>query len=246
MKKIQTIVYKFIATLFFVFSLPFVGSSQDYTLKLKKADSLFTAKLYTQSFDVYNELFTKKIYTHSMLLKMAFIQEGLGHISLSLYYLTTYRNLTHDAQTDEKINEIALKNNLEGYDNSHSEVQMVHFFNENRIPITASLASICIFLTSVMAFQKRKSKQPLFLGLVLISFSGVLFWFINFTESKPAAIIASSNTYLMEGPSAGSSVLAIVSEGHKLAIEGRYDVWSKVKWNGKQAFINQNGILTLN
>ena len=49
----------------------------------------------------------------------------------------------------------------------------------------------------------------------------------------------------MEGPSSGSSVLAIVSEGHKLTIEGKYDVWFKVKWNGKDAFIKESSLLPL-
>ena len=245
MKKIQTQILKIIALLPVVLAVCNPTFAVDATSQLKKADSLFTAKLYTQSFDVYNDLLANKSYSPSMLLKMAFIQEGLGHVGLSLYYLNMYASLTNDAQAGEKIKELAAKNNLEGYNDPYSKEQITRILREQKLPITGALVAVTILLASIMAYQKSKNKKPMVTGLVLTLFLSLLFWQINFSEAHPAGIIAASNTYIMEGPSAGSSVVAVAAEGHKLAIEGRYDIWLKVRWNGKDAFVNNHAVLPL-
>ncbi|MBK7650109.1 MAG: hypothetical protein IPJ20_04215 [Flammeovirgaceae bacterium] len=48
-------------------------------------------------------------YTPAMLLKMAYIQEGLGRISQSIYYLQLYYKATNDEQALSKIEELATK-----------------------------------------------------------------------------------------------------------------------------------------
>jgi len=246
MKNMQTTSLKFILLLLLVFRFAFGAAAQNNDNKLKKADSLFTAKLYTQSFDLYDELFSNKLYTPSMLLKMAFIQEGLGHLSTSLYYLSGYSKLTHDAQTDEKIAELATKNNLEGYNDPYSKELIMRFFQEQRILLTWALIAFNCMILGIIVFQKAKKQRPVFAGFFLLFFLGILFWQVNFSSPPLTGIIAASNTYIMEGPSSGSSVISIANEGHKLAIEGKYDVWFKVKWNGKDAFIKENSLLPLN
>ena len=92
--------------------------AQSHTAELKKADSLFQAKQYTQSFELYTSVLKEKQYSPAMLLKMAYIQEGLGHTSMSLYYLHLYYLASHDDQALTKMEEIASKNGLEGYQSS--------------------------------------------------------------------------------------------------------------------------------
>src|SRR5258706_9691823 len=86
--------------------------------KLGMADSLFRRKQYTQSLELYEEVFQHQFYTPSMLLKLAFIQEGLGHLGQSIYYLNLYFLATQDTQALLKIEEVAARNRLEGYSDS--------------------------------------------------------------------------------------------------------------------------------
>lgn len=247
MKKIQTSLLKIILSITLLFTaLVFDCSAQNTNLKLKKADSLFIAKLYTQSFELYNELFSSHMYSSAMLLKMAFIQEGLGHLSQSLYYLNLYSNFTYTSQTEEKIKELADKNNLVGYTDTYSQEKLYHIIHENYFQISLALVATVIFLLGIIIFQRKKNQhRPIVAGIALVGFLSLLFWQLNLSEIKPSGIIEFSHTYLMEGPSSGSSVLAIVSEGHKLKIEGKYDVWLKVQWNGKDAFIKETSLLPL-
>src|SRR3954468_14023429 len=111
MKNLQTVVLKFIVSVAFFFSCLYsVAQSQ----KITQADSLFRAKQYTQSLEVYQSLFNEQKYSPAMLLKMAYIQEGLGKIGQTLYYLKLYHLATDDEQALRKMEELAGKFGLSG------------------------------------------------------------------------------------------------------------------------------------
>src|SRR4051812_40914450 len=107
MKNMQRGFLKIVATslvLTIFFNLQ--GFSQTSSHRLRTADSLFQAKRYTQSFEHYQEMLKQNQFTPAMLLKMAFIQEGLLHIGQSMYYLNLYFIATHDESALDKMNEL--------------------------------------------------------------------------------------------------------------------------------------------
>src|ERR1041385_4283576 len=100
MKNLQTWFLKFIVIITFFF---FCQCSNAQSQKIIQADSLFRAKQYMQSLEVYQSLFSEQRYSPAMLLKMAYIQEGLGKIGQTLYYLKLYHVATDDEQALRKI-----------------------------------------------------------------------------------------------------------------------------------------------
>jgi hypothetical protein len=211
--------------------------------KLGLADSLFRRKQYTQSLELYDEIFQHKYYTPSMLLKLAFIQEGLGHLGQSIYYLNLYFLATHDPLALVKIEEVAARNKLEGYSDSDA-ARLWTVMKENHFRLLGSLLSICVFLFALVYYQKVKLKRkPIATELVLLLFLVLLFIQSYLLQTKAQGIIASASTYLMSGPSAGSSVIAIVGEGHRLEILGRKDVWVKVRWLDSEVFVKEDALL---
>ena len=212
---------------------------------LSKADSLFHLKQYTQSFEIYQALFQSKRYSTSMLLKMAYIQEGLGHLAQSMYYLDLYYLITNDQQARSKMADMAAKNRLEGYDFSDTS-RLLHLLREYNAPISISISALCIFLASLsfyMKFRKRlKPVLPLAFMFVLLLALGAQSYF---TSQPYQGIVARSSTYLMEGPSAGSSVVSIVGEGHKLDIVGKKDVWAEVEWANRKAFVREADLMVV-
>lgn len=213
-----------------------------YTMRLQMADSLFVQKQYTQSLDLYQQIFDRGSFTPAMLLKMAFIEEGLGKTSRSLYYLTIYYNYTRDDNALIKMEEVAAKNNLTGYEVT-SDDRFAALLEEYRQPITMLLAAICIFFFSFIVFL-RKKKQHVFAPLVLMTISLVaLVTFINIDLHKRWGIVAAKQVYLMSGPSPGAKVVGILSDGHRLAINGKHDVWTRVTWGETNAYIKENQVL---
>src|SRR6188768_2506509 len=91
------------------------GFGQISTHRLRLADSLFLAKRYTQSMELYRSVFAQHEYSPAMLLRMAYIEEGLNQTGQALYYLNLYYEATRDKAVLEKMEEVATKYNLEGY-----------------------------------------------------------------------------------------------------------------------------------
>jgi hypothetical protein len=119
----QTKILKILPILLF----PLFCLGQNTRQKIKHADSLYRAKQYTQSYTIYQSLLAQNQYSPAMLLKMAYIQEGLGHQGLCLYYLNLYQNASDDHQATTKMEELANKHRLEGYQSSDSS-RALHFF----------------------------------------------------------------------------------------------------------------------
>jgi hypothetical protein len=211
---------------------------------LKEADSLFSAKQYTQSSAIYDSILSKKSYSAAMLLKMAFIQEGLNHTGLCLYYLNLYEKSSDDHQAAAKMGELAEKNRLEGYRPTELS-SLYHFFEKNNHSITRFFGALIILSFSLAVFQKRKNKSLKVSITMVVLFSLCLFATANLTSPPETAIVLHNRTYLMGGPSAGASVVDIIGEGHRMTILGKKDIWLRVKWRGKDAYVKENNLLPI-
>src|SRR5690349_20257780 len=80
-------------------------SAQSFDFQLELADSLFMEKKFTQSLEVYRQIYDQGAYSPAMLLKMAYVEEGLGHTARSLYYLDKYYLMSRDDRALEKMEE---------------------------------------------------------------------------------------------------------------------------------------------
>lgn len=206
---------------------------------VQRADSLYAAKQYTQAFEHYQTLFTGGRYSPSMLLKMAYIQEGLGHLGESLYYLNLYFLASDDAQALKKMEELAEKNNLEGYETNET-IKLFAWLQEQYSTIAYVFAAVSLLLLTLMFYQRMKRQtRPSLAGIGLVVTLALLFFHINFSLKSERGIVAQPQTYLMSGPSAGASVIAIIGEGHQLEIKGKEDVWLRVSWKNKEVFVKE-------
>lgn len=206
---------------------------------MRTADSLHSAKQYTQAFTLYRAVYESGHYSPAMLLKMAYIQEGLGHLGECLYYLNLYFLASDDAHALKKMEELAEKNNLEGY-KTDDTVKFLAWLQEQYTTIAGVIASFSVFLMALIFYQRvqKKIKPPL-TGLALVLTLAVLFVHINFSLKSERGIVAQPQTYLMSGPSAGASVVAIIGEGHQLEIKGKEDVWLRVNWKDNEVYVKE-------
>ncbi len=178
-----------------------------------------------------------------MLLKMAYISEGLGKIGPTLYFLKLYYLASDDEQALKKAEEIASKFKLNGYEiNDSSRLQ--RWISKYTSVIQTILVLILLGVATII-FLKRKQNQKswgAFVAFILVM--GLLFYSNNFRSSN-SVIVTSDKTYLMDGPSAGAHVNTVISEGSLLQSVGREDVWFKVKWLDKEVYVKQNTVKEL-
>jgi hypothetical protein len=243
MKYIQTHILKILLLIVFAFASFEYAQAQG---ALARADSLFRAKQYTQSFELYQLFYASNKYSPAMFLKMAYIQEGLGHISQSIYYLKLYHQVSGDEQALNKISELATKNKLEGYSASLDHTFFRNLLDKFSAHVSGILLAFALFFFAIAFYLKRKkNKSPLWAAFSMLVFLGLLFVQTNFIVDTAKGIVSQSSTYLMSGPSAGASVMAVIGSGHQLAITGRKDVWLRVEWAGQEAFVKEDKLLQI-
>jgi hypothetical protein len=243
MKKIQWHALKILIILFAILFVPdYQLFAQIHSHRLQQADSLFQAKQYTQSLEHYKTILKQEQYSPSMLLKMAFVEEGLNNVGEALYYLNLYYLATKDAATLDKMEELSRKYSLEGYQTTEAD-RALSFYHDYYLQTSITLAAIIFFLFSVAVFMKRKHHNPVAPVVVLLFFTAALAVHTYLGTKISTGIILQPNTYLMKGPSAGASVLAIINGGHRVEIVGKKDVWLEIEWKGERAYIKHNNLL---
>jgi len=235
--KLQTLVLILGINFFFGLSV----KSEAQLSSLEKADSLFDNHEYTGAYQIYDSLFFDGSATESMLLKMALINEGLGDYPKALYFLTIFQELSSSDEGEKKIQELAKVHDLSGYNYGDLVyVRKIFFENFEFIISIIFLLTLGIAFKQAWNFYKRKEKN--ISGMLMTIFLGiVLILFINFKNTQNlTGVFMAPMGYLMEGPSAGSSVLGKIKSGEKIVIKGEIDTWLKVEYEGGIGYIRTN------
>lgn len=217
------------------FFLVSTGVAQVSSYRLQKADSLFDAKRFTQALAQYKDVINNQEYTPAMLLKMAYIHEGLGNIAQTQYFLSLYFRSTNDASAMEKMEELATKYNLEGYKISDKERVLV-LYRKNAEAITIVMLAFMVLFVALAVRMQRQGTKPFAPAIALVLFTGLLATHFYFSSER-ASIIMQPNTYLMSGPSAGADVVEILDAGHKVVVKGKKDVWLKIRWREQDVYL---------
>jgi uncharacterized protein YgiM (DUF1202 family) len=190
----------------------------------------------------YQAILSQKEYSPAMLLKMAYIEEGLNRVGQALYYLNLYYLATNDKMVLTKMEELASRNRLDGYENSDADIALALYY-DYRQQITLGLTALAIFLLSLIYYRRRKGQRPVATSVLLFTLLILLAVHLNLGEQNDTGIVGEPNTYLMDGPSAGATVIAVIDEGHRVEIVGKTDVWYEILWNGNHAYIKENSLL---
>lgn len=221
------------------------SSGQAVNENLGTADALFTQKKYTESFNLYQEVFDQGLASPQMLLKMAFIKEGLEEYPEALFYLTEYYYLTHSRQVLDKIKEIAARENLVGYEITDSDhfIAWYQVYYE-RILIGLMAVLFVLFLLQTWKYWRVREISAA-VSLWQLVFAVLLVLMVNFSLAPREAIIFESSTYLMKGPSAGAPMMEVVSNGHKVKILDEGEVWTKIQWKNAEVYVRSSSIRRL-
>ncbi len=219
------------------------ANAQKLEESLLIADSLFEAKKYTESFMIYESIFEIGEKTSpAMLLKMAYIKEGLEDYSNALFYLNLYYIQINNHNVLEKMKVMAAKNGISGYEYSQFEL-LINYYHKyfNYILILTFALSVLVF--AIIVYQKiKKNKKATTPAILYVFLLAIFFYLINFGKDNHQGIINTSHAYIMSGPSSGSDVIDILGQGHKVTIMEKNDVWLKIKWNHQTAYTKAKNI----
>ena len=218
---------------------------QNNYILIDKADSLFSKKKFIQSNQHYDDLFYKQgQYTPRMLLKMAYINEGLGEYAKSLYFLNLYNTIHPSKQVLEKMESIADEYQLKGYEYDDTEYFLLQYY-KNYTKIILVLLSIG-FMAFVYVVLKRKNSRTVKIRAVLVMVYLVGVFYLLEAHLFKKGVVINTHAILLDAPSAGGNFITAIPEGNRLKIVDKQDIWYKVKWNEKYAFIRETNVAVLN
>lgn len=217
---------------------------QNAQLTLKKADSLFSAKRYSQAIKVYESLLQNNHTSPSMLLKMAYIYEANNDYTQAQYCLTHYTRLTNDLTALDKQSNLAKKYALKGYDNPEQEQIWFSIMPYTQYIVLSLLTMAAILVFVQFWFSKQNVKRLVFPILTTVFLLFAVFLQTIFQQPK-VGIVSADKTYAMSGPSAAANVSQIIRKGSRFEIMDYTDVWVKVKLNEDVYFVRQEDLLTI-
>ncbi len=216
---------------------------QAQKVSFREADSLFAEQQYTDAFKGYETQFRKGWASPGMLLKMAFIKEGLNDEVAAIYYLYQHYQLTYDRSSLQKARKLAEDQQLTGYAYS-DRGYLLHLLKKYQKYLLLGLL-VLLCLSTWYIYHSRKAAPlpwPAFVFQLVFSFLLVAvannLWFNN------RAIIQSASV-LMSQPSAAAEPLATVEPGHLVEVIDERAAWVLIRWDSGRAYIRKQHIETI-
>lgn len=229
----------FIAKLivFFFFTYQ-ITDCQASATDLKIADSLFAEKKYQEALQIYDQILEDGAYSPAMLLKMAFITEGMGDFPTSTVYLSKYYSHNPNPKVIAKIKALTNQTTLVGYNVSDGQKFLKFLIDVNQEITAAFTLLMLLFLIAIFIFPKLRTGfyVPAFV------FLGLAFASNNFLQQRETAIITGAPTLIMDTPTAAGNLIRKVDAGHRVVIKSSQDIWYEIEWNEKTAYIKKENL----
>ena len=230
----NSIIKSRILIFFLIFVTTNILANEKYLLN--EGDSLFKLRKYFDAKKIYENLYYEKNYfSDAMLLKLSFIEEGIGNYEKALIYLSKHYYQTHNKETSTKIKSIAKKNELIGFEQNDLSL-ILNAYNKN-IYLIHSILVVILVLYLIIGGKKDINYHIRFMIISVLVLA-----IMNFNLTKKQGIVDQDNTYIMNGPSSGSDVYSIIKKGNKLKISKEYSIWYEVIFENKKKYIRKKNI----
>ncbi len=235
----NTDIKKIVQILLFLLPLSAVSADNERDM-LYKGDSLFALGGYTQALGIYEELYkTHRVFSPAMLVKMAYVYEGLGDATMSLYMLNKYYLRNPDHEVLQKMASLAQKNNLPGYEYKEKNFLITYYKQyEEEILRVVLIVLMAMFMLGLINRIRGNYPTPGFLLFYFIlAASAFLVHFRGIDERY--GIVVREDTRAYEQPASASAVKMNLPRGSRMIISDQQDKWFQVVLEeGQQVWVN--------
>ncbi|MBO2009345.1 hypothetical protein [Hymenobacter negativus] len=208
---------------------------------LGRADSLFVAGQYAAAFPDYRrQVWEQRRASPELLLKMAYAQQQLEHYPAALLYLSMAQARQPRVRTWRQLAGLATQHRLVGYPTTWQQelrVQVQRYFYSGLQVLLAGA------VVGAMWLLWRRSPRGAWVGY--LAYVALLGTYLHFLRPVPAGLVARSGAVLMDGPGAGAAWLSTAAMGDRLPVLGRQDIWYRVQWQQREAFVRATDLLVV-
>ena len=220
-----------------------VAHAQQAFFLAKRADSLFAAGQAVKAQQLYQAVLARRSVSPQMLLRLAAVKESEEDYPAALYYLNLYQAHYPDGVVWHKMSELATAQRLTGYPDTWRQ-QVGLTFRRYYNLLLQTLLGTAVATGMLLLLRGRGTARTWW--LLYGTYVLLIAVFLNVLDAPTAGMVLRPRAALMAGPSAAANWLTTAAAGDRLMIQGKEDIWYRVFWRGRTAYIRQHDLLLIN
>ncbi|MDB5234557.1 MAG: hypothetical protein JWR44_1550 [Hymenobacter sp.] len=218
-----------------------INSEHSAAKALQQADSLFEAGKYAAAVPAYRQqVWQQRRVSPELLLKMAYAQQQLGHYPAALLYLSFAQARQPRVRTWRQMVALATQHRLVGYPATWQQELRVQAQRYYYPGLQLLLAGAVV---GAIGLLWRRGQRGAWLGYA--AYVALLGAYLHWLRPLPTGLVARSGAALMGGPGAGAAWLSTAAMGDRLPVLGRQDIWYRVQWQQRVAFVREADLLVV-
>ena len=231
----------FIALPFYILAWP--ADSQKKTVittrapltSIQQADSLFEHGQFGAALLLYRtQIWRQRQVSARLLLRLAYAEHQQTNYAAELLYLNMALARQPRLSTWRQLASLAQRQRLVGYPTTWQQdirVQTQRYY----YPVLQGLLSTAVLLAVGLLVRRGRTSRGVWMayGVYLLGTGAYLQWL----KPLPIGIVARSGVALMDGPGAGAAWLSTAAPGDRLPILGSRDIWLRVLWQERVAYV---------
>ncbi len=222
----------------------YLGSpAADASASLRQADLLFASGQYAAVLPLYRaQIWQRRQVSAQLVLRMAYAQHQLGHYPAELLYLNLAQARQPRLSTWRQLATLAQRQRLVGYPTTWQQelrVQAQRYY----YPGLQGLLTGAVVLAIGLGLRRQRTKPGAWLayGAYLLGTGA----YLTLLRPEAVGVVTRAGAALMAGPGAGAPWLSTAAPGDRLPVLGREDIWLRVRWQERVAYVRATDALVV-
>lgn len=213
------------------------------TAELRQADLAFEKGDYAAAAPRYRaQIWQQQQISPRLLLRMAYAQHQLGHYAAELLYLNLAQARQPRLSTWRQLVAVAQRQQLVGYPSTWQQelrVQALRYY----YPGLQGLLTGAVVAAMLLLLRRGRSGRGTWLayGAYLLGTGA----YLVLLRPEPVGVVTRAGSALMAGPGAGATWLSTAAPGDRLPVLGHDDIWLRVRWQERVAYLRATDALVV-
>ncbi|MFD1874573.1 hypothetical protein [Hymenobacter bucti] len=212
-----------------------VSAAQAPLASTQQADSLFEQGQFGAVLPLYRaQIWQERQVSARLLLRLAYAEHQQAHYAAELLYLNMAQARQPRLSTWRQLASLAQRQRLVGYPTTWQQevrVQVQRYY----YPVLQGLLTGAVLLAVFFLLRRGRTSRGGWVayGAYLLGTGAYLYWL----QPVPTGIVARAGVALMAGPGAGAAWLSTAAPGDRLPVLGHQDIWLRVRWQERVAYV---------
>lgn len=210
---------------------------------LEQADLLFANGQYAAAAPLYHaQIWRQQQVSPQLLLRMAYAQHQLGHYAAEMLYLNLAQVRQPRLGTWRQLAALAQRQRLVGYPTTWQQevrVQAQRYY----YPGLQGLLTVTVLLAIVLLVRRQRVKPGAWLAYAAYLLGTGAY--LGLLRPAPVGVVTRAGSALMAGPGAGATWLSTAAPGDRLVVLGQDDIWLRVRWQQRVAYVRASDALVV-